>query len=167
MSNDEVKARPDEEISSHISSQEIAAESYGTKDFKAAQESPESASIAGENVMFFDISDTLKTTILEVIKSKVSKEFTESVLTAAASVSIAGAASLSQTLYPSPTQSLLQVSSSTLSSIAQSQPTRGATLQVNQSTSLSVLSSIILEILKLVFGHVPYFIFRFSISRFI
>ncbi len=54
--------------------------------------------------------------------------------------------------------------SSTLSEAAStivggsSQP--GATVRLNESTSPSLASTIILGLLKLVFGHVPYFIFR-------
>lgn len=58
----------------------------------------------------------------------------------------------------------IDISTSTTLSIDQatatgsSQP--GATVRLNETTSLSVASTIIIELLKLVFGHVPYFIFR-------
>ena len=75
------------------------------------------------------------------------------------SISTSAIAMSSSSLDATTTLSIDQASATSTSIPRGSQP--GATVRLNESTSLSVASTIIIELLKLVFGHVPYFIFRY------
>ena len=82
---------------------------------------------------------------LPIDESPLSKTLAVSFILATNAISTLSSLSASETTKSTPT-------------IAASQP--GATVRLNESTSPSLASTIILGLLKLIFGHVPYFIFR-------
>jgi len=113
----------------------------------------ESMSFGGESISSA-VAEAVQTTATATATALVVLSVTETLLSASTvETALLSSANTVET-------ALLSASTSETSLLA-APTTAGTTfVQVNESTSLSFLSSLLLEILKLVFGHVPYFIFR-------